>query len=613
MLNQENIVCFSSIDWDFIWQGHQEIMSTLAAQGHRVLFIENTGIRTPGIRDAGRLKKRLSNWYKGTQGIRKQSENLYIYSPLILPFPYSKLAVQLNTYILKRQLQHWFESLHFYNPIFWTFLPTALASNLITKINPKLSVYYCIDNLEASSPQAKKIRRDENNLLKTVDLAFATSHKLLENCKKYNAQSHFFPFGVSLENFNSTQKPQKPIELKAISNPILGYIGGIHKWIDFDLVHTLATRLPDFQFGLVGPIQTDVSKLASLKNITFTGKKDRTELPNFAYYFDHCLIPYRMHEYTNCVYPTKLNEYLALGKSVISTPIREIILFNQKHGDIVKVAKTAAEFQNHIQKGENEIENIQQKRVDIAKTNAWPNRISEMNDLISKKIQEKQDETQVHWSNQLKHISKKYRSAFLKPAVGLLLFYILLFRSPLPWFMAQPLRIDKPLTPVDVIITLGGGVGESGQAGQGYQERVAETVRLFQEGYGKYVIFSSGYAYQFHETKIMHALAVESGIPNDKIFIEKKSRNTHENIKFSYQIMQKKGFQSAIFVSSPYHSKRVALTATKNFPKNTSFQTYGVQNNSYFSGFQWYPKLYQMKAILHEYAAIVYYKFKKYI
>src|SRR5439155_1646090 len=46
-----DILCISSIDWDFIWQGHQEIMSTLAAEGHRVVFLENTGVRAPKVRD----------------------------------------------------------------------------------------------------------------------------------------------------------------------------------------------------------------------------------------------------------------------------------------------------------------------------------------------------------------------------------------------------------------------------------------------------------------------------------------------------------------------------------------------------------------------------------
>ena len=33
MLRNVDIVCFSSIDWDFIWQGHQEIMSAFAEEG----------------------------------------------------------------------------------------------------------------------------------------------------------------------------------------------------------------------------------------------------------------------------------------------------------------------------------------------------------------------------------------------------------------------------------------------------------------------------------------------------------------------------------------------------------------------------------------------------
>ena len=81
MLRGQDIVCISSIDWDFIWQGHQEIMSTLAAHGNRVLFIENTGVRAPTLQDLPRLKRRLVNWWRSTRGFRKEKENLYLYSP----------------------------------------------------------------------------------------------------------------------------------------------------------------------------------------------------------------------------------------------------------------------------------------------------------------------------------------------------------------------------------------------------------------------------------------------------------------------------------------------------------------------------------------------------
>jgi hypothetical protein len=51
MTRRPDVLCVSSIDWDFIWQGHQEIMSRLAADGHRVLFVENTGVRPPRVSD----------------------------------------------------------------------------------------------------------------------------------------------------------------------------------------------------------------------------------------------------------------------------------------------------------------------------------------------------------------------------------------------------------------------------------------------------------------------------------------------------------------------------------------------------------------------------------
>src|SRR5436853_2257505 len=84
LLHGYDIVCFSSIDWQFIWQGHQEIMSTLAANGNRVLFVENTGVRAPSFADLPRIRQRLRNWWRGTKGFRPELENLYIFSPLLL-------------------------------------------------------------------------------------------------------------------------------------------------------------------------------------------------------------------------------------------------------------------------------------------------------------------------------------------------------------------------------------------------------------------------------------------------------------------------------------------------------------------------------------------------
>ena len=131
MIREKNIICISSIDWDFIWQGHQEITSTLVAGGNRVLFIENTGVRAPKLGDAGRLKARFLNWKKGFKGIRKLKENLYIYSPLVLPFPYSKIATKINKFLMLKIIRKWMDIMEFHDPIAWTFLPTPIVLDIL--------------------------------------------------------------------------------------------------------------------------------------------------------------------------------------------------------------------------------------------------------------------------------------------------------------------------------------------------------------------------------------------------------------------------------------------------------------------------------------------------
>ena len=102
-----DIVCISSIDWDFIWQGHQEIMSRFAADGFRVLFIENTGVRAPQLQDLPRVRQRIRNWWRGTKGFREERPNLFVYSPLVFPFPYSRFARWANRFLLMRSLRRW--------------------------------------------------------------------------------------------------------------------------------------------------------------------------------------------------------------------------------------------------------------------------------------------------------------------------------------------------------------------------------------------------------------------------------------------------------------------------------------------------------------------------
>lgn len=621
MVKNENIICISSIDWDFIWQGHQQIMSTLAANDNRVLFIENTGARVPGVKDIQRLRNRIKNWAKGIKGIRMEGKNLFVFSPLVLPFPYFRIARLINYYIMFPLLRKWMRIMHFDEPIIWVFLPTPLSLEIINNLNAKLIIYYCIDNFRASSALARKIQKSEISLLKKADLLFVTSNALYRYCCEYNPNVHVFPFAVDFEKFEKVRSSNFiPNELKEIKKPIIGYVGGVHKWIDLPLIKEMVQRFPQYSFVFVGPIQTDISLLTGLKNVYFLGKKNHEEIPHFINNFDVCIIPYFISDYTNSVYPTKLNEYHALGKPVVSTELPEVTYFNARNDNLVFVAKTHDEFAEYIAMAVNSRdERLVNKRISSAKNNSWSTRIAQMSELIEEAI-EKKKLISINWQESLLRFYRETRSKLFKISVVILSIYMVLFYTPFVWFLAKPLKISDVARHANCIVVFAGGVGESGQAGQGYEERVQHAVYLYKNGYAKYMIFSSGHTYAFKEPLIMKALAVSLGVPEDVIILEDKSSNTFQNVKFIKKILEDKNWHNILLVSSPYHMRRVSLVVKRiaqdlkiTYSPNPKNRFYLHPIGEKYFIFRKQINLTQIKGLIHEYLGILYYWWKGYI
>lgn len=616
MLHSQNIICISSIDWDFIWQGHQEIMSTFAANGNRVLFIENTGIRAPTIRDLPRIKKRFVNWSKGIRGIRKEKEDLYIFSPVVFPFPYSRIARWINKYLLLSCLRKWMKVMDFNDSIIWTFLPTGLALDLINYINKKAIIYYCIDNFAVSSSLARKVRSTEKKLIKQSDLVFVTANELYDYCSQYNKRVYAFPFGVNIEDFEKVrieEQTQIYEDFENIKRPVIGYVGGVHKWIDQDLIKNLAEVHPEYSFVFIGPIQTDISSLSNIKNIHFLGQKLHDQLPHYVNSFTVTIIPYLLTDYTKNVYPTKLNEYLALAKPVVSTDLLEVRKFNERYGDIVSVGKDLQEFTECLEKAvNNKIDEQTIKRmVEVAQDNSWQKKIKQMSSLIEQAIERRKHDKDLMWKENLLKFYRKTRRRLVGAGIACLLVYLLLFQTPFLWFVARPLKISQSPKQADAIVVFAGGVGESAQAGQGYEERVMHAVNLYKKGFADYMIFSSGYVYAIREAEVMKALAISLGIPANRIILEKKAASTYENIKFTKEILDKRDWNKILVVSSPYHMGRVSLVYKKVDPELDVIYT--PIPRSIFYGDGKYTRLKHIRAILHEYLGILYYYFKGYI
>ena len=614
MLKGENIICISSIDWDFIWQGHQEIMSTFAKAGNRVLFIETTGVRIPKIKDLPRIKKRIANWFRGVKGIRKIEEGLYVLSPIVLPFPYSRIARRINRSLLFPILERWMRTMGFNIPIIWTFLPNGISLDVIDFLPKKLIIYYCIDNFAVSSSLARKIKTTEDKLLKKADLVFVTSKELSNRCSKLNNNTYLFPFGVNITDFEKIRisKQDVPKELVNIKRPIVGYIGGVHKWIDQKLVRELAEANRNYSFVFVGPLQTDVSVLENLDNIYFLGHKHHYDLPKYVESFDVCIIPYLLTEYTKNVYPTKLNEYLAMGKPVISTRLPEVEMFNEKYQNAVYIGKDAKEFSEHIRVAiDNDCEDLRKKRISVSEENSWERRIEEMSNLAQEAIVKRSLDRELKWKENLLIFYHQARRKLVRVGgIGLLIF-LLLFKTPLIFFLAKPLKITDTPQRADAIVVFAGGVGESGKAGQGYEERVQYAVQLYKDGYAPYMIFSSGYTYALQEAEVMKALAISLGISPERIILEKQAANTYENVKFVSQILNKKGWHSILLVSSPYHMKRTSLVFRK--VANNINLIHTPIPYSLFYDYKQGIQIRHIRGLLHECLGIIYYYLKGHI
>jgi uncharacterized SAM-binding protein YcdF (DUF218 family)/glycosyltransferase involved in cell wall biosynthesis len=610
VLSGRDIICLSSIDWDAHWQIHHQLSSSFVESGNRVLFIENTGVRSPGVRDLSRLRQRVSNWWRSTKGFREVRPNLFVYSPVFLPFPYSAVARWINRTLLFRGLQRWMHATGFGRPLVLTFLPTPLAHDIIDEVDPSLVVYYCADDFAATSAGARRVGPSEEALCRRADLVFVTSQRLYDKAARVSARVHLFPAGVDFEKFDAVRRGNDdvPADLKSLPRPIIGYVGAVHQWVDLPLVAATADAMPQASIVLVGPAQVDVSSLAAHPNVVLLGARPHDQVPAYVKAFDVALVPYVRSEFTDSVYPVKLNEYLAMGVPVVATDLPEMRRFNDDHRHVLKIASRPEDFIAHVRSALADGHPADaEQRVDVARANSWAERLERMSALIGDALQRRSQDEHA-WQQRFKRLYTRARQRTVHAAAAIAIVYVTLFHTNLVWWVASPLALREPPRPAHAIVVFAGGVGESGEAGGGYQERVKQAVDLHRAGYAPRIVFSSGYVFAFREAEVMRALAISNGVPAEAITLELKATNTYENVLYVRDILAARGWSSVLLVSAPYHMRR-ALGVWAKVAPDVHVTPVPVENSQFYAH-ETGASLEQIRGIVHEYAAIVAYWYR---
>lgn len=229
------------------------------------------------------------------------------------------------------------------------------ANSFYTKrYKTKSIIYDYVDDLEMFPLIGNKIYKCHDELLKKADIIPVTASRLLDGIKVERPDAFLSHNAVLFDVWHLTDKKVKPdSEMKKLvgKKPIIGYFGSlIESCFDYDLLKYMAKARPDYNFVISGPLDFDTSndehKWQDYPNIHFVGTVPKYEdLAKRVHFFDVCIVPFALNEVTQSISPLKLFEYMAAGKPIVTTDMRECKKYKS-----VLASKTKGEFVENLDK-----------------------------------------------------------------------------------------------------------------------------------------------------------------------------------------------------------------------------------------------------------------------
>jgi len=323
-----NLVVFSHLRWDFVFQRPQHLLSRLARH-HPVLFIEEP-IHTEG---EARLEE-----LNPCANVRVLRPHTPIHAAGFHDDQLSFLKPLVESYLVDHAIDDY---------AVWFYTPMALP--LMADLEPVAVVYDCMDELSAFRGAPRQMLQREASLLRRADLVLTGGPSLYEARRNANPCVLCLPSAVDAEHFArpralaNERRMARADELQgAIAYPRLGYYGVIDERLDLDLLQLIADADPSWQIVMVGPVaKVDPAHLPRRPNIHWLGQQSYELLPQLVAGWDVGLMPFALNESTRSISPTKTLEYMAAGRPVVSTAVPDVVSL---YGEVVRIAGNDGAF-----------------------------------------------------------------------------------------------------------------------------------------------------------------------------------------------------------------------------------------------------------------------------
>jgi glycosyltransferase involved in cell wall biosynthesis len=319
------LICFSHLRWNFVFQRPQHLMSRFARDMDVIYWEEPVDI---GPGDSAFLQVREA----------EDASNVHIAVPHLpegMPEPAREAT-------LKRLLDAHLASIR--GPLVaWYYTPMMMPFS--KHVTPDVTVYDAMDELSKFKFAPEHLLGYEQELIDRSDVIFTGGSSLYEAKKDRHPSVHCFPSSVDRAHFAKARaRSFDPADQEDLPRPRLGFYGVIDERFDTVLLDRIAEMRPDWSFVMVGPVVKIAEEdLPRRPNIHYLGGKTYEQLPAYLSGWDVALMPFAMNESTQFISPTKTPEYLAGGKPVVTTPIKDVV---RHYGDLegVAVAASAEEF-----------------------------------------------------------------------------------------------------------------------------------------------------------------------------------------------------------------------------------------------------------------------------
>jgi UDP-galactopyranose mutase len=371
MKSNVDLVCLSHLRWDFVYQRPQHLLSRFAKE-RRVFYVEEP------VFEEGLMHLDVT---ERDCGVR-----------VVVPhLPKELESEEALESILRAMMIRLFTEQNIDAHILWYYTPMVIPWT--RHLEPLATVYDCMDELSAFQGAPPALREREAELFERADLVFTGGQSLYEAKRDQHKSVFAFPSSIDAQHFAQARSvTREPADQLDIPHPRLGFFGVIDERMDIELIDRVAEARPDWHLVMIGPVvKIDPAGLPRRSNIHYLGGKSYAELPAYLSGWDVALLPFARNESTRYISPTKTPEYLAAGRAVVSTSIRDVV---RPYGDesLVYIADAPAEFVAAVEAAMKEDAASRLARVDafLAQTSwdrTWGRMAELIEDVVNRRLQ----------------------------------------------------------------------------------------------------------------------------------------------------------------------------------------------------------------------------------